>query len=306
MDLMDLNRRGSGQGFTLAELLVVIGVIGLLIGITLPALAMVRASSRATACAAGLREVGRGLVLRAGDHEGYTQLVGTIELPGGDPMRIVDAAAAFGDPARRRYRYINLGLLSDGPADARLVPPDADLADFVGDFGGYSRGERDPLGEGSPWRCPEADLRYRQYHAYYRQGGGIYVTLVDPRPVDFAFNEGFFGLAQDRRDPRRLRGQLSAAGDSSRLAWLGDAAVGPIAGGTHTWAPRYGPGFPTGRVSLAATLATDDEARVYNSPPPEGRHRGGGGSANVLFADGHVEALEPTVEGLGRAILSSE
>ena len=290
------------RAFTLIELLVVIGMIGVLVAIAFPALSTVRASSRGAACAAGQREVGRGVVLRAGDHQGYAQLVGTIELPGGDPTRIVDAAAAFGDAARRRYQYFDLGLLVGGPVDTRLVPPDADLAAYVGDFGGYDRDGRDPLADGSPWRCPEVELKYRQYHSYYRQGGDTNVILADPRPVDFAFNEGFFGLAQDRRDPRRLRGQLSAAGDSSRLAWLGDAATGPIAGGTHTWAPRYGPDFPAGRVSLAATLATDDETRVYNSPPPDGRHRG---AANVLFADGHVEPLEPTAEGLARALLSA-
>jgi prepilin-type N-terminal cleavage/methylation domain-containing protein len=59
----------SGRAFTLVELLVVIGVIGVLIGLLLPALSKARASSQTAACLGNLRQIMTAFQLYAYDNK---------------------------------------------------------------------------------------------------------------------------------------------------------------------------------------------------------------------------------------------
>ena len=58
------------QGFTLVELLVVIGIIALLISILLPSLSAARASSVKIKCAANMRSIGQTMQQYAADYHG--------------------------------------------------------------------------------------------------------------------------------------------------------------------------------------------------------------------------------------------
>lgn len=71
------------RGFTLIEVLIVIGIIGLLLGILLPALEKVRHKGYLVACESNLRTIGQAVLIYAADHHG--QFPRTRYVPG-DPI----------------------------------------------------------------------------------------------------------------------------------------------------------------------------------------------------------------------------
>src|SRR5687767_1308216 len=68
-----------GKGFTLVELLVVIGIIALLIGILMPALARARGSSNLVKCQSDFRQTYMALSLYAGENKDLLPLACSLD-----------------------------------------------------------------------------------------------------------------------------------------------------------------------------------------------------------------------------------
>jgi prepilin-type N-terminal cleavage/methylation domain-containing protein/prepilin-type processing-associated H-X9-DG protein len=93
--------RHDRTGFTLVELLVVIGIIALLISILLPALQRVRESANSIKCQANLRTMGQAAMVMAAERNGFIQTSSD------------HWVALHVDPNRERFVYRDDGFLAD-------------------------------------------------------------------------------------------------------------------------------------------------------------------------------------------------
>ena len=272
-------------GFSLLELLVVIGIVGLLLALLFPTLAAARARAKSLQCQANLRTIGTAAYLHANQHRGYFPIAGLhwdLDL---EPAGV----EAFKDPAVRRYTYYK----EDGID--RPAPFSVALAVSLGvsvRLDSRANLEEDMQTDAvrKHFRCPSQAVQepglsqsIGQWHAPYEWssysysgavcGSGKRVTDQIWAKVDKVRRPSTVLLAMDgkRRYP-----------PGTALNWLGIPPTREFNGNRSTLADYR-------KVSLdPAYDYIGREALDYL------RHSW---RANVLFVDGHVEAIMLTDEG---------
>lgn len=303
------------MGFTLVELLVVIGVIAVLVGLLLPVVSRARSHARSVECLTRLREIARASMLHAHDHRGHVPLAGSIKA-----RNIVNAhgprklAVALGDGEMVRYSYArsvapfsgDVPVTFFGALAPYLVPS---YKPTTHDWALLERTINNNLTVSRQFFCPATD----SFNSGTLASNGLFeypnatgmLTIILPiytwsTGTDYVLNEGLTGF-DATGSLRRLGGQLSKARQASSLVLITD--------GLRRKSPAYGSGVgwrvwtPLDNSGASVTLAGALESPATADHPDSFdriRHRG---RINIAFADGHAESLPISAPGLREALL---
>ena len=261
------------HGFTLVELLVVVGIIGLLVSILIPSVSRAREIAKATVCASNLRQI--GVAMNAYTLDNNALMPSRVDSGG-----TIWPEGLFWSNHLVRTKYISVPTDPSSMNDHVFRCPSG--SDEEAGLNGFaSKSPRDPMNRGyvaAPY--PAAANTVRTWYSLNgaENGGGV-ATNANAYPFIWAKNTNTAILANGQYT--RSRGRIT---QPTRLVMAFD-------GGVYNWASYPGDTGFSARIS-----GRHGEATNYQ---PDGVALDG--FFNCLFFDGHVSLLptEPyTLRGL--------
>jgi prepilin-type N-terminal cleavage/methylation domain-containing protein/prepilin-type processing-associated H-X9-DG protein len=307
------------KGFTLVELLVVIGIIAILISILLPTLSAARRSANNAACLSNARQLTMAAMLFAHEHRGYL------------PTASDDRWAKMNDPMRQKWAYRNDSSATDG-SGITVYDWASSLIPYLGGKMGQTFATA-PEAQSKVFRCPAdqwlnvPDPGYRifqnvpptpQYHSVSYGVNADVTALSDLRGVGrFGYsdvvavqwgpgdNDPGFNYQPNMGQPAQAK--LSKVHKPSEVLLYADCGTRPGLGGNapldYNDCLYYTTNWMAGNTSLKA----EDRGKLsgilktgwLNQRIPMLRHGGKKKSdgtyvecrINVAFADGHAETV---------------
>ncbi len=268
-------RRRRGGAFTLVELLVVIGIIGVLVGILLPTLGKVRQQASAAQCASNLRQIATGWLMYATANNGCSP-------PGRAPFMPPPATNIYNVGNGEYYR----------PRWFALIGVHAGMHPFSNPS--ERRDDTDnSLIDNPVFLCPaEPDWRNNRNNPF----GYNFQFLGNMR---FKATGGYINFPVKSTRIKAAQTVLcadamgTAAGKprAQRTAYRIDAFNDLFALGNHSWV------LDPPRLTDTSDYTDQNNRTPEHRSAPDPRHRG---KANVAFCDGHVEAM--TLKDMGYVV----
>lgn len=275
-------QRNSGRGFTLVELLVVIGIIALLISILLPSLARARESANTVKCLSNMRQIGMGMMQYVMDNKGI--------MP---PMQV---AASTAYPSGTHWGLL-LGLNGYVPTSNMLSNPS--------DRWSHDRAT------GNAWMCPSmVNNVHISGNATTHWDGQVNISTYNFSITHPSDSTKFFGIATSYG--LVTVGTQYAMYDTFPFVnyWHGGTGGGTIDGALNNvqWKRNVS---KIKKTTITPMIVEGQSMNYWQkpagvSPYPElfaARHgqptnKGWDGKTNVVFFDGHGETIDTNLVNL--------